>query len=144
MKTVIKNKRELANVAREVLEMKPGIIALEGPLGAGKTTFTKILAKQLGIKENVTSPTFVINVQYSMPNVQYKLEHIDCWRMESGSELEQLGFEKMIDNRSLIVIEWADQVRDTILKYKDRAKVVWVKFEYGDKVNFRIVAVSKK
>ena len=114
--------------------MKPGVIALEGPLGAGKTAFTKELAKLLGIKDEIISPTFVLHRKYGA------LNHIDCWRMESGGELEQLGFEKMLDSDSLIVIEWADQVRETILKYKDRTKIVWIKIDYGDKKNERRIS----
>ncbi|TSC83865.1 MAG: ATP-binding protein [Microgenomates group bacterium Gr01-1014_16] len=111
--------------------MKPGIIALEGPMGAGKTAFTKELAKILGIKDEIISPTFVLHRQYGV------LNHIDCWRMESGGELEQLGFEKLIDSKSVTVVEWADRAKETVIKYKDRAKIVWVKFEYGNKKNER-------
>lgn len=134
MKIVIKNKRELAKVAREILEMKPGIIALEGPLGAGKTALTKELAKLLGIKDEIVSPTFVLHRPYK------GLDHIDCWRMENGGELEQLGFEKMLNLRSLIVVEWAERVKDVILKYKNRVKIVWVKIEYSEKENERRIS----
>ena len=128
------NKRELPNLAKEILKLRPGIVALEGPLGAGKTALTKVLARELGIKDEIVSPTFVLLRQYG------NLNHIDCWRMESGEELEQLGFEKMLDSRSLIVVEWADRVRETVLKYKNKAIIVWVKLEYGKKENERRIS----
>lgn len=140
---MVVKKNELKKMASEILAMKPGIIALEGPLGAGKTTLVKALAKELRIDDDITSPTFVLHHRHQITNHESgitHLDHIDCWRMESGGELEQLGFEKMLDPGSLIVIEWADQVRDTILKYKDRAKIVWMKFEYSKKENERLVS----
>ncbi len=136
---IIKNKAQLTQVAKEVLRMKPGIIALEGPMGAGKTTFTKVLAKQLGIQENITSPTFVLNVQYTNPKSQIKLEHIDCWRMDEFGELEQIGLQKMIEEKSLVVIEWAEKFQNQISKIKDQ-KIIWVKIEYGDKINERRIS----
>ena len=131
VEAVIKNKGGLAKVAKEVLRMKPGIIALEGPLGAGKTAFTKELAKIMGIKDEIISPTFVLHRQYGI------LNHIDCWRMEGGGELEQLGFEKMLDSKSIVVIEWAERVKDVILKYKNMVKIVWIKIDYLKEKNER-------
>jgi len=130
----ISSKKELGIVAREIWQMKPGIIALEGPMGAGKTAFTKEVAKIMGVKDEIVSPTFVLHRPYG------NFHHIDCWRMESGGELEQLGFEKMLGFDSVTVIEWADRVKETVLKYKGRGKIVWVKFEYGHKKNERRIS----
>jgi len=107
------------------------IFALEGEMGAGKTQFTKGLAKTMGIKETVVSPTFNLNIQYSVPNVQYNFDHIDAWRMTNGLELEELGLQGLIDDKTVMAIEWADRVADTIRKYNEEAIVVWVKINYG-------------
>ncbi len=109
------------------------VFALEGPMGAGKTQFTKGLAKAMGIKEEVISPTFNLNIQYSISSIQFKLEHIDAWRMQDGQELEELGLKGLINDKSVIAIEWADRVADTIRKYNEEAVVVWIRIEYGDR-----------
>jgi tRNA threonylcarbamoyladenosine biosynthesis protein TsaE len=82
--------------------LKPGdVIALEGDLGAGKTTFTKGLAEGLGIKKNVNSPTFTIIKEYQgrMP-----LYHMDVYRVDSS---EDLGFEEYFEGEGVTVVEWA-------------------------------------
>ncbi len=135
MASSVFKRNEIKKIAREILAMKPNVIALEGPLGAGKTTLTKAIAKELGIKDVIVSPTFVLNVQYSMFDVQ--LDHIDAWRVEDFSEIEKLGLAEMIKNRHLIIIEWADKFKSQISSLKSQAKIVWVKLEYGEKENER-------
>jgi L-threonylcarbamoyladenylate synthase len=100
------------------------VFALEGPMGAGKTQFVKGLARAMGIEEEIVSPTFNLELDYE------KLIHIDAWRMLNGQELEELGFKGLINDRSVIAIEWADRVADTIRKYDEEAVVVWVKINY--------------
>lgn len=97
---------------------KAQIIALYGDLGAGKTTLTKEIARQLGIKENVNSPTFVLIKSYPLQTTHYKLLiHIDAYRFDSEKELEHLGWEKMIaDPTNLIFIEWPERVKKLIPK----------------------------
>ena len=99
---------------------KAQIIALYGDLGAGKTTLTKEIARQLGIKENVNSPTFVLikNYELRIKNYRYKkLIHIDAYRFDSEKELEHLGWEKMLaDPTNLIFIEWPERVKKFIPK----------------------------
>lgn len=80
------------------------VILLSGELGAGKTTFTKGLAKALGVKEEVTSPTFTILNVYESGRV--KLNHLDMYRVESADELAELGIEECFDDESVTVIEW--------------------------------------
>lgn len=117
--------------------MHPDIIAMEGPLGAGKTTLTKAIAKELGIKDTVVSPTFVLSIQYSVLGT--RLDHIDAWRVEDFLEIERLGLSEMIKNKHLIIIEWADKFKTQISKLKSQNKIVWVKLEYGEKENERII-----
>ena len=99
------------------LQNKCVVFALQGELGAGKTQFAKGVARALGIKENVTSPTFTLIKEYefSFANrqssiVNRTLFHIDTWRMQEEKELADLGFEKMIRPGNVIVIEWAEKI----------------------------------
>lgn len=93
------------------------IVGLYGNLGAGKTAFTQAVAKELGIKEFVTSPTFVIEKIYETTHPFFKrLIHIDAYRLENGKELQALDFEKLVENKNnLILIEWPENVKDILL-----------------------------
>ncbi len=94
------------------------IIGLKGDLGSGKTTFTKSVALALGIKDTVTSPTFVIEKIYNLPKKTAgfrRLIHIDAYRLDEGKELDVLGFQEIIkDKQNLILIEWPEQVADIL------------------------------
>lgn len=79
------------------------IILLNGELGAGKTTFTKGLAKALGINEIVTSPTFTFMKSY---NGRLKLYHYDMYRVDSEDELYELGLAEYLYADGVCVIEW--------------------------------------
>lgn len=99
------------------------VLALYGDLGTGKTTLTQELAKQLGIKKNIISPTFVIMKIYNInPNSIYysyfkKLIHIDAYRLDSYLELLKIGWQEIIkDKDNLIVIEWPEKVTEIIPK----------------------------
>jgi tRNA threonylcarbamoyl adenosine modification protein YjeE len=115
------------------------IFALEGEMGAGKTILTKGFAKACGIKDLITSPTYNMSEEYIIPEVSYRFEHMDAWRMRDADELEKLGLKGMIGDKSVLVIEWADRVADVIRKYNEEAVVVWVKINYGSKENERII-----
>lgn len=94
------------------------IICLSGNLGAGKTTLTQFLAKHLGVKSRVTSPTFVILKSYKLTAKSYKLMyHIDAYRLKSGRELIDLGWLEIVKNPSnLIVIEWPENIKEILPK----------------------------
>jgi tRNA threonylcarbamoyladenosine biosynthesis protein TsaE len=128
--------KELTKVAERLMGLveveRAVIFALEGNLGAGKTALTKILAKKMGVNEEVVSPTFVLSIQYSIFGMQRKLEHIDCWRMESFEELLQVGLEKMVEQKAIIILEWADKFKAEVTKFKGRAKIVWVRIGFTD------------
>src|ERR1700739_2778621 len=79
-------------------EDRATVVTLSGDLGAGKTTFVQAAANALGIEENVTSPTFVIEKIYQLPkksDVRHRffkrLVHVDAYRLEGPAELEKLG-----------------------------------------------------
>ena len=83
----------------------PVILALQGDLGAGKTTFVQGLASGLGIDARVTSPTFTIMQRYPIPGLNGSLYHIDCYRLECGEQLDAIHFNDIVaDSRSIISI----------------------------------------
>ena len=104
--------------ARFIAELKPQqdiatIITLSGELGAGKTTFAQGVARALGVEETVTSPTFVIEKVYELPegnvggqtsNRWQRLIHIDAYRLKSSHELEVLGWHEMAAERGNLII----------------------------------------
>src|SRR5690606_35740407 len=90
--------------------LKPGdVLTLEGDLGAGKTTFTKGLAKGLGITRNVNSPTFTIIKEY---HGRMPLYHMDVYRLENSSE--DLGFDEYFEGEGVTVVEWAHLIDDQL------------------------------
>ena len=118
--------------AREILKKKPKkkafVIGLEGTLGAGKTTFIQGLAKGLGIREKILSPTFVIMKKFD------NFYHFDCYRSQKPKELLDLGFKEIISNpKNIIAIEWADKIKKVMPK-----KTIWVKFEFVDEKTRKI------
>ncbi|MBS2967474.1 tRNA (adenosine(37)-N6)-threonylcarbamoyltransferase complex ATPase subunit type 1 TsaE [Metabacillus sp. KIGAM252] len=86
------------------------VLTLEGDLGAGKTTFTKGLAKGLGIKKIVNSPTFTIMKEYH--GGRLSLYHMDVYRLDEESEA--LGFEEYFEGSGVTVIEWAHLIQDQL------------------------------
>lgn len=92
------------------------VLALQGNLGAGKTTFTQQLAKQLGVTEPVTSPTFTIMKQYELPAGKFSnLVHIDAYRFESEAEAAPLRFgEVFAQPRAIVCVEWPEYIASLI------------------------------
>jgi len=105
-------------LGRESLSDRAFIIALEGDLGSGKTTFIQGLAQGLEVKENILSPTFVIQKDFSLSLTNWKnLYHIDAYRLKNPEELLELGFKDLIRNpENVIVIEWADKIKKILPK----------------------------
>lgn len=102
------------------------VIGLEGDLGSGKTTFIQGLAQGLGIKEPITSPTFVILKMIELKQGKWNyFYHIDCYRISNPEDLLDLDFKEIINQPSIVVIEWAERVKE-ILPQNAR----WIKFEY--------------
>jgi len=103
------------------------VVALQGDLGTGKTTFVQQVGKILGVKENMHSPTFVIEKIYDLDWKNFKkFIHIDAYRLEKDSELLHLGWEEIIkEPENLIFIEWPENVTSII---PERAKKIFFKF----------------
>ena len=88
------------------------VIGLSGDLGSGKTTFTKALAKVLGVKEEILSPTFVLAKFYAVRGQKWNtLVHIDAYRILDENELGVLRLDELLaDPKKLVVIEWPEQM----------------------------------
>ncbi len=94
------------------------VIGLEGELGAGKTTFVKGFAKGLGVKNKISSPTFVLMKNYKLKTTNYKLlYHIDAYRLKDHKDLNQLGAKEILNSpENIVLIEWSDRVKKILPK----------------------------
>ena len=115
----------------------PGsIIAYRGDLGAGKTAFTRGLARGLGCAEQVTSPTYTVVNEYLSGRMP--LFHFDMYRLRSADDLWDIGWEDYLDRGGVCAVEWSENVADamegaitvTIEKTGDDARCITV--EGGD------------
>lgn len=94
-------------------KLRPGqILAYEGDLGAGKTAFTRGLARGLGITEPVTSPTYTIVNEYLSGRMP--LFHFDMYRLGSADELFDIGWEDYLARGGVCAVEWSENVEDAL------------------------------
>ena len=94
-------------------KLTPGtVIAFTGDLGAGKTAFTRGLARGLGIPDRVTSPTFTIVNEYE--GGRLPLFHFDMYRLESSDELFDIGWEDYLRRGGICAVEWSEKVSDAL------------------------------
>ncbi len=101
------------------------IWALTGNLGAGKTTFAQGFIAEHGIASPVLSPTFTIFRVYPLPQGR-RLYHVDLYRLESESELINLGLKDILsDQRNIVLIEWAEKALHLIPR-----EAIWLTFEH--------------
>jgi tRNA threonylcarbamoyladenosine biosynthesis protein TsaE len=135
---------DLAKEFYKLAEKRARVLVLEGELGGGKTTFLQGLAKGLGIKEKILSPTFVILKKFKIPNPDPKTRHprpeffyhIDCYRIKKEKEILDLGFKKIVsDSKNIVAIEWADNIREILPK-----DVILIIFKFKDK-NKRAITI---
>ena len=93
--------------------LTPGtVIAYRGDLGAGKTAFTRGLAKGLGCREIVTSPTYTIVNEYL--GGRLPLFHFDMYRLRSSDDLFDIGWEDYLDRGGICAVEWSENVEDAM------------------------------
>ncbi len=127
--------KELFQKYEKYLGKRPVIFALEGPMGAGKTQFTKGVGRAMGITDEIVSPTFNLLLEYP------HLFHIDAWKISDQKELDGVGLTKILEDKgSVVVVEWADRVLEMIKRHSETAIIVWVKISYGKKENERIIS----
>lgn len=98
---------EWQNVVDKIMpQLQHSILLLKGNLGAGKTTFTQFLLKNLGSVDEVSSPTYAIVNEYHTP--KGNVFHFDLYRMKNISEVYDIGMEEYLDNAYLCIIEWPE------------------------------------
>ncbi len=93
--------------------LEPGqVVALQGPLGAGKTALIRGIARGLGVTEPVTSPTYTIVNEYSTGRVP--LFHFDMYRLSGPEDLFDIGWEDYLERGGICVVEWSERVLDAL------------------------------
>ncbi len=127
----IKKEEELQTVATRVLELLIkqkdingiSVLALSGDLGAGKTSFMKVLAHAIGVVEEVTSPTFVVMNHYEIESdtgaqkTEFfaHLYHLDAYRIEEQDEMRVIHFDEILKTEhALVCIEWAERIKELL------------------------------
>ncbi|MGG7438986.1 tRNA (adenosine(37)-N6)-threonylcarbamoyltransferase complex ATPase subunit type 1 TsaE [Chryseobacterium arthrosphaerae] len=104
---------EWQHIVDEVIpNLKYNILLLKGNLGAGKTTFTQFLLKNLGSEDEVNSPTYSIVNEYNTP--KGKVYHFDLYRLKNIEEVYDIGIEEYLDNSFLCIIEWPEVYEDEL------------------------------
>lgn len=93
-------------LVEKILPLQHKILLLKGNLGAGKTTFTQILLKNLGSNDEVNSPTYSIVNEYEIPGG--KVFHFDLYRLKNIEEAYDIGIDEYLDSGNLCIIEWPE------------------------------------
>lgn len=135
----IMGEEEMRRVAGQTARrLKPGdIVCLYGQLGAGKTTFCQGAIAALGVKETVTSPTFTIVHQYR--GDRFPVYHFDVYRVHSGEELFEIGYEDYFFGDGVCFVEWAELIEELIPENAIRVYLTyseeeedgrWMRIEY--------------
>lgn len=111
------------------------VIAYTGDLGAGKTAFTRGLARGLGITERVTSPTFTIVNE--LEGGRLPLFHFDLYRLGSSEELWDIGWEEYLDRGGVCAVEWSERCEDVLDE-----PVVRVDLRRGNGDDERVITIT--
>ena len=117
---ISKTREETMAIAESYAKTLRGgdVVLLDGDMGAGKTVFTKGIAKGLGIEEEVTSPTYAY-----MNDYDGRLFHYDCYRIESVEQAERLGLADYFDMGGVCIIEWAQNIAPLLPKKVKRVSI---------------------
>jgi len=129
--------KETQKIATEILNKYSdrNVFCLIGDLGSGKTTFVKGIAKELGIKQHVTSPTFVLINRYT------SMVHVDLYRLKKVDEDTMRELHELYEKSELpVFIEWADRLDDN--DFPNNAVIIF--FEYINEKKRKIVVKEKK
>ena len=116
----IENLKETLNLGKNLShKLNPqSIVLLQGPIGAGKTSFVQGIAKGLSITEEITSPTFALSHHYNSGKIP--LIHIDLYRLDNVSSAREVFFseeEEAIQKKAILVIEWPELIEPVIENY---------------------------
>ena len=116
---------EIEDVARSLVDEigDVNIILFKGELGSGKTTLIKSMLKEIGVKDNITSPTFSVVNQYRISEIL--INHFDLYRLKSLKELDVIGFEEYLESGAVCFIEWPEIAMSKIV---DNYKEIYIKF----------------
>lgn len=130
-----KSVEETENYAEKISKKLNGneIIAMYGGLGAGKTSFTRGLARGLGVEDSVSSPTFAIVNEYTGT---YPIYHFDMYRIEDWNDLESIGFFDYINN-GIIIIEWSENIEGAL-----PGELIRVYIDKTDNENERVIKIE--
>lgn len=88
------------------------VFAFTAPMGGGKTTFIAEVCRQLGVTDDISSPTFAIINEYRSDTTAELIYHFDCYRIENDAEASDMGIEDYFDSGALCFIEWPDKIEN--------------------------------
>ena len=145
---ISKSEKETEKIAEFLLNKnlnnsnKPLVFLLSGDLGCGKTVFSRKIGQMLGVKEKITSPTYMIYNEYKLDNrssmidrrkATKKFLHMDLYKITTEKDLEEINFLDLFSDETISCIEWPENMGEEFLKkLKKKTKVVSVNFEYVD------------
>ena len=134
----VENLKETFNLGEKLSQkLNPqSIVLLKGPVGAGKTSFVKGIARGLSISEDITSPTFALSHHYNSGKIP--LIHLDLYRLENSSSAKEIFFseeEEAFQNEAILVIEWPELIEPLIKDFwkieisyaKNHGRNYWVR-----------------
>ena len=138
--TVAEGTKLAGRLQRRLAAGNGAVIALQGTLGAGKTTFARGVARGLGIAEAVTSPTYQLVLEYEGSlegGVPVAFYHIDLYRVDSSAELASLALDDFIHGAGVALVEWAEHAGDTLPEASIRVRI-----EIADDLSRRLEIVE--
>ncbi|WP_186564823.1 tRNA (adenosine(37)-N6)-threonylcarbamoyltransferase complex ATPase subunit type 1 TsaE [Lawsonibacter celer] len=137
MEYVTNSPRETEDTGAALAErLEPGtVVAFTGDLGAGKTAFVRGLARGLGIRERVTSPTFTIVNEYE--GGRLPLFHFDMYRLGSADELFDIGWEDYLARGGVCAVEWSENIESAL-----DAGCIRVDIRRGEADNQRRISIA--
>lgn len=134
MQFAIHQLEEWKDIVNQIIpNLQHNILLLKGNLGAGKTTFSQFLLKELGSSDEISSPTYSIVNEYDTP--KGKVFHFDLYRLKSVEETYDFGIEEYLDNGYLSIIEWPEIYTDELEGY-DFHEMIITNTESGREIDF--------
>jgi len=113
----IYKEKDLSNIVKQLIEKSNSkTLAFYAPMGAGKTTLIKAFIKELGSKDNVSSPTFGLVNEYALENGELLAYHFDFYRLEDEVEAMDIGIDDYLTSDSWIFMEWPEKIPNLIPK----------------------------